>query len=103
MQGDSGGPLVYTAGDGVTAGQNYDLVLSRLIFCSRLSLCSAGGSGELGDRLCGRSASRGLCQGDRSAGLDQGGDEPERRDLPETVNTNDIHHILYLMVLNFNC
>jgi len=25
-QGDSGGPLVYTAGDGVTAGQNYDLV-----------------------------------------------------------------------------
>jgi len=25
-QGDSGGPLVVTAGDGVTAGQNYDLV-----------------------------------------------------------------------------
>jgi len=25
-QGDSGGPLVYTSGDGVTAGQNYDLI-----------------------------------------------------------------------------
>ena len=25
-QGDSGGPLVATSGDGVTAGQNYDLI-----------------------------------------------------------------------------
>ena len=100
-QGDSGGPLVYTAGDGVTAGQNYDLVLYRAVLCAGLYAVQVGvvswGSGCADPDYPGvyaryatqLSPSILYCdgQGDRPAGLDQRYHEQERGDLRKTIET----------------